>query len=445
MLLKLLLDNLPKISVDSSGESTQLIRSGLFFGVILFLGFLIWGLTAPIHGAVITQGMIKIDLNRKTLQHLEGGIIKKILVREGSRVEKGQTLLILEDISTRSQFSILKDRLFANKVKEARFQSQKRNLDHIVFSKEILDTTDEKFKKILFNEIELFNSKRKSFKDQIELLKFEITQTESGLKGSYQEMDAIKAGIGFIKKQLKSRQALRKKGYVEESKIWEQQQKLAEKRERIGSLLSLQATEKNKITATRLKIITLENDLIQEADDQLKEIQNELLEIQELLRPAKHAFERSEVIAPLSGQVINIKVNTIGGVIRPGENLLEIVPNKKELIIAAKLETSDIDSVQLNQLANIQLLAYNSRKTPLLTGKVIYISEDAIEDTVEKGKFYYLCHIKVDEESLLNLSKQTLLLPGMQITAFIQTRARTFIDFILEPLVSHSRRALREE
>ena len=445
MLLKLLLDNLPKISVDSSGESTQLIRSGLFFGVVLFLGFLIWGLTAPIHGAVITQGTIKIDLNRKTLQHLEGGIIKKILVREGSRVEKGQTLLILEDISTRSQFSILKDRLFANKVKEARLQSQKRNLDHIVFSREILDTTDEKFKKILFNEIELFNSKRKSFKDQIELLKFEITQTESGLKGSYQEMDAIKAGIGFIKKQLKSRQALRKKGYVEESKIWEQQQKLAEKRERIGSLLSLQATEKNKITATQLKIITLENDLIQEADDQLKETQNELLEIQELLRPAKHAFERSEVIAPLSGQVINIKVNTVGGVIRPGEDLLEIVPNKKELIIAAKLETSDIDSVQLNQLANIQLLAYSSRKTPLLTGKVIYISEDAIEDTIEQGSFHYLCHIKVDEQSLLNLPKQTLLLPGMQITAFIQTRARTFIDFVLEPLVSHSRRALREE
>ncbi|MCF6203926.1 MAG: DUF1080 domain-containing protein [Methylococcaceae bacterium] len=181
MSLKLLLEHLPQVSIDSSGESTRLVRSGLLFGILLFLGLFLWGILAPIRGAVVTSGTIKIDLNRKTLQHLEGGIIKKILVREGSRVEKGQTLLILEDISTRSQFSILKDRLFINQVKEARLQAQKRNLDTIVFPKEITETTDPKFKRILANEIELFNSKRKSFTDQVKLLKFEIIQTENGL------------------------------------------------------------------------------------------------------------------------------------------------------------------------------------------------------------------------------------------------------------------------
>ncbi len=445
MSLQLLLDKLPQVSIDASGESTRLVRSGLLFGVFLFLGFLVWGLIAPIQGAVVTGGTIKIDLNRKTLQHLEGGIIKEILVREGSRVEKGQKLLILEDISTRSQFSILKDRLFSNQVKNARLQAQQSKAESIVFPKELIETPDSKFKQILSNEKAVFRSKRKSFFDQVELLNYEILQTENGLKGSNQEMEAIKSGIGYIKRQLKSRQALKKKGYVQESKIWEQKQLLAEKREKIGSLLAQQATANIAITDTRLKIITLENNYIQEADDELKETQKELFEIQELLRPAKHAFERSEVIAPLAGQVINIKVNTVGGVVRPGEDLLEIVPNKKELIIAAKLDTSDIDSVHLDQLANIQLLAYSSRKTPMLTGKVSYISEDVIEDTAERGVFYYLCHIKVDEDSLINLPKKTLLLPGMPITAFIQTRARTFIDFILEPLVTHSRMALREE
>jgi HlyD family secretion protein/epimerase transport system membrane fusion protein len=445
MALKLLLDKLPQISVDESGESTRLVQAGLFFGVLLFLGLLLWGMLAPINGAVVTSGTIKIDVNRKTLQHLEGGIVKEILVKEGSRVEKGQTLLILEDISTHSQFSILKDRLYVNQVKEARLQSQKINAEVISFPKEITETIDQKFKKILSNEIALFNSTRKSYVDQIKLLTFEIQQIETGLKGSNQEMEAIKAGIGFLKKQLKSSKALKKKGYVEDTMVWEQEQRLAEKREKIGSLLALQASEKIRITDTQLKIITLENQYIHEADDQLKETQKELLEVQELLRPAKRAFERSEVIAPLSGQIINFKVNTIGGVVRPGEDLLEIVPNQKELIISAKLETSDIDSVHLDQLTNIQLLAYSSRKTPMLTGKVSYISEDVIEDTVEPGKYYYLCHIKVDEESLSDLSEETLLLPGMPITAFIQTRARTFIDFVLEPLISHSRIALREE
>ena len=115
------------------------------------------------------------------------------------------------------------------------------------------------------------------------------------------------------------------------------------------------------------------------------------------------------------------------------------------MVIEAKLKTSDIDSVTTGQAANIQLLAYSSRKTPMLKGQVIYISEDVIEDTIKRGDFHYLCHIKVDEESLSELPAEILLLPGMPITAFIQTRAKTFIDFVLEPIISHARRALKEE
>lgn len=439
------LQQFPEISIDKTGESTRLVRAGMLFGVLLFVAFLLWGMLAPIHGAVITSGIIKIDLNRKTLQHLEGGIIKEIRVREGSQVEKGETLLVLEDVSTRSQFYILKDRLFANRVKQARLEAQKKNTARITFPEDIAQIENVKLKKVVNQEIELFNSKRKSFLDQVKLLNMEIVEIENGLEGSDQEMEAIKTGIKFINKQLKSRLRLKKKGYVEDSKIWEQEQLLAEKKEKIGSLLSQQATAKNRITETQLKIITLENNYAQEADDQLKDAQKELLEIQELIEPAKHAFERSEVIAPLTGQVMNIKVNTVGGVVRPGEDLLEIVPDKKELIIEARLETSDIDSIYLHQLAHIQLLAYSSRKTPLLTGKVSYISEDVIEDTKQDGGYYYLCHIKVDQASLDELSDEILLLPGMPITAFIQTRARTFLDFVLEPIISHSRMALREE
>lgn len=447
MALNLLFQKLPKISVDNSGESTRLVRRGLFFGVLLFVVFLIWGVLAPIHGAVVTSGIIKIDLNRKTLQHLEGGIIKQILIREGSRVEEGQPLLILEDVSTSSQFYILKDQNAAAKAKEARLQAQRKNDKTIIFPRELLEgsVNDRKIKNIISAETDLFNSKAKNFKDQVELLKFEITQTKLELKGLEHQMESIKAGIGYIKKQVQASRALKKKGYVEDSKIWEQLQLLSEKREKIGSLLADKAIAEAKITNTRLRIITLENTYIQEADDELKETQKDLREIQELLRPAKYAFDRSAVVAPLAGQVINLKVNTVGGVVQPGEQLMEIVPQKKELIIEARIETSDIDSVHLDQLANIQLLAYSSRKTPLLTGNIIYISEDVIEDTSEPGVYYYLCHIKVDAESLADLSKDILLFPGMPITAFIQTRARTFMDFILEPIITHTRRALRED
>lgn len=443
--VKLVLQRLPEIAIDKSGDSTRLVRSGLFFGVLLFIIALLWGSFAPIQGAVIASGSIKIDLNRKTLQHLEGGIVKEILVREGSRVKKGQTLLILEDVSTRSEYFILKDRYYGTKAKEARLLAQKKNSDTFIVPKEFSDSKEEKIKRILSNEKDLFYSKLKSFKDQVNLLTFEITQTELELKGLGKESEAIKAGIGYIKKQLRASKSLKKKGYIEDSIIWEQERLLAEKREKTGSLIAQVAVAQAKITNTKLRIITLENDYTQEADDQLKEAQKELFEIQQLLRPAQYAFERSEVVAPLAGQVINLKVNTVGGVVRPGEELMELVPNKKELIIEAKIETSDIDSVHLDQATNIQLLAYSSRKTPLLTGKINYISDDVIEDSINKGIYYYLCHIRVDDAAIARLSDDIILFPGMPITAFIQTRSKTFIDFILEPLISSTRKALRED
>lgn len=436
---------LPEVPVDISGESTGIVRSGIFYGVILFVGFLVWGLIAPINGAVIATGIIKIDFNRKTIQHLEGGIIKEINVREGSFVKKGQPLLVLEDVNTSAQVNILTDRFQSALAKEARLIAQKKYAKEIVFPEKLLASTDEKVKNLLRNETELFNSKRKSYLDQIDLLNQEIEQTKSQIESLESEVEAIKASIGYIKKRLSASTKLQEKGYGEQSKIWEQEQLLAEKRERIGAQQANISVAYSKITETRLRIITQENSYTQDADDQLKELQKEILEIQELLRPAQYAFDRSVVIAPLDGQVINLQVNTIGGVIGAGADLMEIIPIKNELIIEAKINTGDIDNVHLNQAAHIQLSAYNSRTTPLLEGRVIYISGDVLEDVVNRGEFYYLCHIQGSVESLKQLPENIILYPGMPISAFIQTRARTFVDFILEPIVDNMRRSLRED
>lgn len=445
MKTKILNHFLPTIAIDLSGESTAIIRSGIFYGVLLFSGFLLWGLIAPINGAVVTNGIIKIDFNRKKIQHFEGGIIKEINVREGSFVKKGDALVVLEDIKSSSQVNILTDRLHAAIAKEARLLAQKKNAKNIAFPKELSSRNDEKIKSLLQNEIELFNSKRKSNLDQIQLLNQEISQTNEQIEGLDSEGEAIKSSIGYMKKIVAASKNLQRKGYGEQSKIWEKESLLAEKRERLGSLKAGVAVASAKITETQLRIITQENIYTQEADDQLKDLQKELLEVKELLRPAQYAFERSVVVAPLDGQVINLQVNTIGGVVRPSADLMEIIPQKNELIIEAKISTHDIDSVHVDQQAYIQLSAYNSRTTPLVEGIVTYIAGDVVEDASKSGVFYYLCYIQGKVESLNQLPENIVLYPGMPITAFIQTRARTFIDFILEPIVDNMRRALREE
>jgi len=436
---------LPSITIDQSGESTRIIRNGLLYGVFLLIGLFIWSATAPISGAVITNGVIKIDFNRKTIQHLEGGIIREINVREGSLVKKGDPLIVLEDIKTSSQLNILNDRMRAAQAKEARLLAQKRNANSIHFPQNLLKSKDPKIITLLSNETELFLSKRKNYIDQIHLLNTEIKQAQSQINSLGQEIEAIKTSIGFIKKRLAVSKNLQKKGYGEQSKIWDQEQLLAEKRERLNAKRAEISGTESKITETQLRIITQKNNYTQEADDQLKELQKELLEIQELLRPAQSAFERSIVIAPLDGQVINLQVNTIGGIIRSGEDLMEIIPKKNELIIEAKIKTSDISDVHVNQETYIQLSAYNSRTTPLLKGKITYIAGDVIEDTIKRGQFYYLCYIQGDTEALKKLPENIILYPGMPIVAYIQTRSRTFIDFILEPIVENMRRSLRSD
>lgn len=436
---------LPTITIDISGESTSIVRSGIFYGVMLFVGFLIWGVTAPINGAVITSGVIKIDFDRKIIQHLDGGIIKEINVREGSFIKKGESLLVLEDVDTSAQVNILNDRFTSALAKESRLIAQKNYAGKIIFPAELLSSEDKKVKNLLKNERALFKSKRKSYLDQVDLLKQEIKQIKNQIIGLKKEVEAIKASIGYIKKSLVASTKLQKKGFGEQSKIWEKESLLAEKRERLGAQQAENAVAQSKIIETQLRIITLKNTYTQDADDQLKELQKELLEIKELLRPAQYAYDRAVVSAPLDGQVINLQVNTVGGVIRPGADLMEIIPRKNELIIEAKINTNDIDNVHLGQAAHIQLSAYNRRTTPLLEGNVIYIAGDVIEDVVNRGEFYYLCHIQGAAESLKQLPEDIVLFPGMPITAFIQTRARTFIDFILEPIVDNMRRSLRED
>ncbi len=210
----MLMKYLPEIPIDSSGESTRLIRVGLLFGVLLFGVFFIWGMTAPIQGAVIAGGTVKIDLNRKSIQHLEGGIIKQIYVREGSWVKEGEELLDLEDIATSSQFNILQDRYLVALAKQARLLAQKKRRHKIVFPDELLTNPSKKMQKILDNEIELFNSNRKSYLDQLHLLNMEIEQSKAEIAGLAAEMSAIRDGMSYIQKQLDANHKLKKKGYV---------------------------------------------------------------------------------------------------------------------------------------------------------------------------------------------------------------------------------------
>ncbi len=434
---------LPSISIDESGESTRIVRTGLFVIVFLVGGALLWSFLAPISGAVIAQAQVKIDANRKTVQSFDGGIIKEILVKEGSVVEKDQPLLRLEDTTSSSNLNILATQLDVHKIKEARLSSEKNLQPTIAFPSELIDRKNDKVAEIMESEKAAFLAKRKSLDDQVRLLRGGIEQTKQEISGIKAHMSAINESIGYIKKQITASEALYKKKFIEQSQIWKLKRSISEKKEELAAQKAKIAETREKLGEIELRIIVVQNNYVQEAEDEIKETRKEIFDIYERLRPAKNELARHVVTAPITGQVINLQVFTIGGVIRPGETLLDIVPNVTNLIIEARVETKDIDDLFVSQKAEIQLSAFNRRTTPLVGGEVVYISGDILEDDDRRDTPYYLVHIRVNETSLQALG-DVKLFPGMPATAFIKTIEKTFADYMLSPIVDNFRRAFRE-
>lgn len=434
---------LPSISIDDTGESTRIVRAGLFVIVVLIGGMFLWAFLAPISGAVIAPAQVKIDANRKTVQSFDGGIIKQILVKEGSVVEKDQPLLRLEDTMSSANLNILATQLDTLKIKESRLSAEKSFLPSIDFPPKLIDRKGNKVAEIMQAEKAAFLSRRKSLDDQVRLLREGIQQTKLEISGIHSHRSAIRESIGYINKQISASEVLFKKNFIEESQLWKLKRSLSEKKEQLGAQKAKLAETREKLGEIELRIMVVQNSYVQAAEDEIKETQKAVFDIEERLRPAKDQLARHVVTAPIAGQVINLQVFTIGGVIRPGQNLLDIVPTVTNLIIEARVETKDIDSLFVGQKAEIQLSAFNRRTTPLVSGEVDYISGDILEDDDRRDTPYYLAHVRVSEDSLKAIGDLKLF-PGMPAVAFIKTTEKTFANYMLSPVVDNFRRAFRE-
>ena len=394
-------------------------------------------------GAIVAAGNIKIDSHRKTVQHFDGGIVKEILVREGSDVTAGQALVVLEDALTRSNMNILDAQLKTLQVREARLFAEQAMRDSVQFPPEILEDPSPKTLEIVAAEKALFHTRRKTLDDQVKLLKEEIAHARAAVTELGLEVQSIREGIGYAERQLTATRKLLDKHYVQESEIWRLEGELAEKKERLGARLAALSQEREQISDLELRIITAKNTYIAEADTEFKDVKKERVEVEEQLRPARDAVRRQVITAPVGGQVIDLKVTTLGGVVKSGDPLMDIVPASRDMLMEVKVKNNDIDSVHVDQDADVQLSAFNARTTPLVKGKVVYVSGDALLDEVSH-EYYYLAHIRVTQEDLKPVSDLPLS-PGMPITAFIKTRTRTFSEYLLAPVVERVRQAVREE
>jgi len=431
--------------IDPDGEARLIIGTGF---VIFFLVFIlggIWMVFAPLSGAVVSQGVLKVEENRKTVQHLEGGIIRQILVREGDMVKAGQPLLVLGDAQATATLTVLQDQLDAELAKEGRLIAEAAFSTSIHFSPSLLQRRQEsKVGELLANEEALFRAKRTSLDGQVNLMQSQISQTRGEATGLDQQIRYADEGIDYLKQQLDANQSLFEKNFVQKTRLLDFKRALAEKEEKKGEYVANRAMANQKTSELELRIISLRNTYQQDAVNELKETRKRIFDLQDRLLPTTDALHRLTVTAPVAGQVVGMRMHTTGGVVAPREPLLDIVPQESNLVVECKIQPQEIANVRVGQPVEMRFTAFKRRTTPTIDGKVKYVSADSFSDTpINGGRNYYLAHIEIDKNSLKKLQGKQLT-AGMPVDTYIQTGERTAWEYLMDPVISSFEQAFRE-
>ena len=424
-------------------ELSRIARNGL---LVMALGILVmggWLVAAPLSGAVIAAGFVKVDMNRKVVQHQEGGIVKQLLVRDGERVKAGQVLMVIEDVKLDATLDLLRTQHDGERAKAARLEAERAMSPAIRFPPEMMARKEEpKVVEFLQRETTLFKARREALDTQVALLRKQIQQTAQEVKALTDQIAAEARALKLQKDELATNQSLLEKGYVQKTRLMQLERQVAEYEGRWNERRAELSKAEQRSQELELRVLAQRNAYVQSAADELKDASARIFDLEERLRPSKDASERQRISSPISGEVVGMRVFSQGGVVGPREVLMEIVPEDKTLIIEARIRPEDINHVRAGSEAEIRLTAYQQRTTPMVAGKVNYVAADRMVEQ-QTGAAYYTAHIDVSAAALAdagNLKMQA----GMPAEVYIRTDSRSALDYLLAPVTAYLRRGMRE-
>lgn len=432
----------PKLNIRFS-DSRHIIFAGLLIiGIFFGLGGL-WISLAQINGAVIASGEIRVDSERKTVQHLEGGIVRQILVRNGDKVEAGQPLIQLDSSRLIAATDQLLLQLAAANLDNLRLEAEKTLSPTVSWPQGDDSIPHHKFIELLNAAQKVFSSGRQALSNQIALLNSQLDQLHQQDLSLDGRLHAEQLIVSALQEELDAKLILYTQQYIDKTSILNLRRTIAEHQGLQAQLTGSQAGLREQVAEFKLRISTLENDYRQNAITQQSQVQQRLFDLQQQLLPLQDAKRRLTVTAPVAGEIVALQVHSQGGVVAPGQNLLDIVPVDTPLIVECRIMVKDITHIFKGQEADVQLLAFPQRTTPKVIGKVIYISADRIMQRTAYGEQpSYIVHVELDKQQLND--NDLYLTAGMPAAVFIRTKPRTVLDYIIEPLKENFDRALRE-
>lgn len=442
--------NLPsEAAAPGAGESTRLRQlqrwatASLVGGLVVFI---VWAALAPLDEGVPSPASVAIDTKRKTIQHQQGGIIREVLVREGDQVKDDQVLLRLEDGAVRANMEAARQRYLGLRAMESRLLAEQGERERIAFHPDVLaEAKDPLIQRHVETQEQLFRTRRMGLQADLTGIEESIRGQEA-LRQSYAGMiESRRAQLRLIQEQLGHIQGLVKEGYAPRNQQLELERQVAEIMTSLTDLNGNMARAVQLIAELRQRAISRRQDYRKETDGQLADVTREVQSDEGRLRALREELARTEIRSPANGQVVGLTFQTVGGVIGPGQRVLDVVPEKEALLLEARIAPHLINSIQPGLLADVRFSSFAHSPQLVVQGKVISVSGDLLTEQTNMGPMsYFLARVEVTPEGMKTLGRHQMQ-PGMPAEVIIKTGERTLLTYLLHPLTRRVASSMKEQ
>jgi HlyD family secretion protein len=433
----------PDDTDDPPPSLRRLVIAGLVTIGIAFGGFFGWAFAASLDSAAVASGTVIVDSRRKTISHLEGGIMREILVSEGDRVKAGDIMFRLDETFARSTLDQLQSQRVGALAKLTRLRAEISDEASIAWPAE-LDRSVPWIEGVLRAEERLFVSRSKEHEAKLEILQERITQYGEMANALAQQKDANARQLTLVREQLEAVRGLYEKGYERKTRVVELEVQTSELEGQTSELNAKEAEAAQLAAAAKLEIATTNTERQSQIATEMQEAQLVLVDIADRLASARNVLNRVEIRAPEDGLVTDLRYHTIGSTIGAGEPIVDLVPDGDSMIVEAHVAPRNIDSLYVGLPVRVRLTAYNQRTLPPLDGELRYVSADQQIDE-RTGDPYFVARVSIDPESIADAPEEVQLHPGMPAEVVIVTGERRVIDYLAAPLVDSMGRAFKEE
>ncbi len=427
-------------------DTGRAARVGLWALGLGFGGFLLWAALAPLDEGVPAQGTVMVDTKRKTVQHLSGGIIKRVLVGEGELVQEGQVLIELDAATARANYESVRQRYLGLRAMQGRLEAEQADAKSVSFHPDLVEAaSDPLIKNQMDTQRQLFQSRRASLLASLRGIEESIRGQEALLQTYQSMLEPRRNQLALVAEELEHTRGLVAEGYAPRNRQLELQRQVAESNAAIAELMGNSVRAQRAIAELRQQALSRKQEYRKEVETELGNVLREVQSDAEKLLAVRADLERTEIRSPASGQAIGLAVQTVGGVIQPGQKLMDIVPEDEPLLLEAKIEPHLIDKVRAGLKTDVRFNAFSHSPQLVVEGEIVSVSSDLLTEQVGGGQIaYYLARVRVTPEGMAVLGKRRLQ-PGMPAEVIIKTGERSMLTYLLNPLTKRLAASMKEE